>query len=89
MGTTKLDTIFYVTEILHLFRHWEEIIPVYKNKKLREEKRPFTNTFFSQFLSWEAYLISQGQFKTHEYYCHQLLKKEKLNATFTPVLEGI
>ena len=45
---TKLDTILYVTEILHLFRQWEQKIPVYKNVSIfsREEKRPFTNTFF-------------------------------------------
>ena len=45
---TKLDTILYITEILHLFRQWEQIIPVYKNVSIfsREEKRPFTNTLF-------------------------------------------
>ena len=87
---TKLDTILYVTEILHLFRQWEQIIPVYKNVSIfsREEKRPFTNTFFSQFLSWEAYLLSQRQLKNDEYYFYQLWKKEKRNAIFTCTSPG-
>ena len=55
----------------------------------QEKKRDLLRTLFSQFLSWEAYLLSQRQLKNGEYCFYQLLKKEKRNAIFTVVMERI
>ena len=36
----------FAQNFLHSFRHWEQIIPVYKNKKIKRRKETFYEHFF-------------------------------------------